>query len=98
MWARISTYEGAPEAIDPSTAYVRESILPKVRGIPGYRGIYAVADRTSGRTMSITLWDSEEALRASEADADRLRNESTEQADGSVVSVERFEVTLSELV
>lgn len=97
MWARVSEYDGSPETIDQTTAYVNENILPKLRGVPGYRGVYALADRESGRSLSITLWDSEEAMRASESDADRLRQDSTEQADGTVVGVERFEVMLHDL-
>lgn len=97
MWARISTYEGSPEAIEESVSYARENILPKARQLAGYRGIYLVADRQTGKSLSITLWDSEEDLRASEAEADRLRQESADHVGDTIAGVERFEVMLQEL-
>lgn len=97
MWARISTYDGSPESLDETTTYAREEILPPLRQMSGYRGVYSLGDRRSGKGLSITLWDSEDALRASEAEADRMRRDGAERGAGSVVSVERFEVLLHEL-
>lgn len=96
MWARVSTYRGQPEAIDEDFEYVRDNILPKARQMPGFRGVLGLGDRATGRTMSITLWDSEQDMRASEADADRLRGESTDHTGGTTVGVERFEVMVDE--
>ena len=62
MWARVSTYEGSPDVIDDATTYDTEKIMPQVRQLDGFRGIYALADRDTGRTMSITLWADEDAL------------------------------------
>jgi heme-degrading monooxygenase HmoA len=98
MWARVSTYQGPPENIDESNRYAEETLLPKIRQMPGFAGVYSLADRQTGKTMSITLWDSEENLRATEADANRLREDATEQADGTIMSVERFEVTINEMI
>jgi heme-degrading monooxygenase HmoA len=96
MWARVSTYEGPPENIDEDLRYSEEEILPQARQLTGFRGVYALADRQTGRTMSMTLWDSEEDMRASETEADRLRQDGTDHAGGKIVSVERFEVTYQE--
>jgi heme-degrading monooxygenase HmoA len=98
MWARVSTYEGSPDVIDEATTYDTEKIMPQVRQLDGFRGIYALADRGTGRTMSITLWADEGALRDSEREADRLRQDSTDHAEGRIVSVERFEVSFHEVV
>lgn len=97
MWARISTYEGSPESIDQSVSYARQTILPKARQLAGYRGIYMVADRQTGKSMSITLWDREDDLRASEVEADRLREDASDHVGGTIAGVERFEVVLHEL-
>lgn len=96
MWARVSTYEGPPENIDEDLRYTEE-LLPQVRQIAGFGGVYTLADRQTGRTMSITLWHSEEDMRASETEADRIRQDSTERAGGTILSVERFEVTYQEV-
>jgi predicted ester cyclase/heme-degrading monooxygenase HmoA len=98
MWARVSTYEEPPDRLDDSQRYVRETVLPEARQMQGFRGVYGLADRDTGRTMSITLWDSQDAMRASEADADRLRQEATGVVGGAILDVERFEVAVHELV
>ena len=53
-------------------------------------------DRTTGKSVAITLWQDEQAMRESEEAANRLRAESAEAAGGSIVSVERYEVALFE--
>lgn len=97
MWARVSTYEGPPDGIDDAVDYANREVVPKLRQTDGFQGLYALADRASGKTMSITLWDSEEALRASEEAANRMRQDSTDAARGQIANVERFEVTMSEI-
>jgi heme-degrading monooxygenase HmoA len=96
MWARVSTYQGPPENIDEDLRYSKEALLPQARKLAGFGGVYALADRETGRTMSITLWDSEADMWASETEADRLRQDGTEHVGGTIVSVERFEVTHQE--
>jgi heme-degrading monooxygenase HmoA len=98
MWARVSTYEGPPDGIDDAVDYANREVVPQLRQADGFRGLYALADRTSGRSMSITLWDSEEALNTSEEAANRMRQDSTDAARGQIANVERFEVTMRELI
>jgi hypothetical protein len=57
----------------------------------------ALTDRQSGKTLGISFWESEEAMRASEEGANRLREESAEAGRGTVVGVERYEVGLFEV-
>jgi heme-degrading monooxygenase HmoA len=95
VFARVSTYQGDPGQIDEGLDFARENILPRVQQVDGCEGIYYFVDRQSGKALSITLWESEEAMRASEEEADRLRGESAEAADATVEGVERYEVAIS---
>ncbi len=95
MFARVSTYEGSPELIDEAIRYAREQILPRAQQLEGYKGAYLLVDRQSGKSVSVTLWESEQAMRASEEAANQLRSESAEASGGAVVSVERYEVAVS---
>jgi heme-degrading monooxygenase HmoA len=52
----------------------------------GLKGIYLLFDRESGRSLSITLWETEKDMRASE-----------EAAGETVIGVPRCEVALQEL-
>jgi heme-degrading monooxygenase HmoA len=95
--ARISTFEGSPEQIDESLRQAREEVLPQAKQLDGFRGLIALGDRQSGKTVGITFWESEEAMRASEEAANRLREESAETVEETIVGVERYEVGLFEV-
>jgi heme-degrading monooxygenase HmoA len=97
VYARVSTLEGPPELMDEGLRQAREVVLPQGRLMDGFKGMIALGDRHSGKTVGITFWESEEAMRASEEAANRLREESAEAGGDTIVSVERYEVGLFEV-
>ena len=96
MFARVSTFQGSPDQTAESIRVAREQILPAARLQDGFKGIFILFDSESGRSLSVTLWESEEDMHASEAAALRARTESAEAAGEVVVGVERYEVVLQE--
>ena len=96
MYARVSTYRGSAEQIDQGIRQIRENILPRVQKLDGYRGVYFLVDRQSGKSMTVTLWESERAMRASEEAANQLRSDSAEATGATVEGVERYEVALAD--
>ena len=97
MHARMSIFKGSPEQMDESLRQAREVVLPRGRQMDGFKGMIALGDRQSGKTIGITFWESEEAMRASEEAANRLRDESTEASGETIADVERYEVSLFEV-
>ena len=97
MYARVSTLEGPPELMDASLRQAREVVLPQGRLMEGFKGMIALGDDHSGRTLGITFWETEEAMRASEEAANRLREESADASGDTIVSVERYEVGFFEV-
>jgi hypothetical protein len=95
--ARVSVLEGSPERLDEGTRYAQDEILPQVRQLGGFKGIVSLIDRERGRTKLITLWESDDALRGSEEQANQLRERAAEGAASRIVGVERYEVALAEL-
>jgi heme-degrading monooxygenase HmoA len=95
--ARVSLLEGPPELIDEGLRQAREVVLPWGRLMEGFEGMIALVDRHSGKTLGITFWESEEAMRASEEAANRLREESAEAGGDTIASVERYEVGFFEV-
>jgi heme-degrading monooxygenase HmoA len=55
----------------------------------------ALADSQSGKVEVVTLWESEEAMRQSEEEADQLRGDTARAGEGTIAGVERYEVVLS---
>ena len=94
--ARVSTLEGSPAEIDDSVNRAQSETLPRVRELQGNAGAIALVDRNSGRVKLITLWESEDALRQSEEQANRLRDEPAHSGGQRIVSVERYDVAFAE--
>ncbi len=96
--ARLSSLAGPPEGIDEGIRFIKEQILPEAGDLTGWRGVIALADRTTGRTKTITLWDGEESLRASEERANELRSRAAEAMGESITGVDRYEVAVHEVL
>ncbi|SDX75611.1 Antibiotic biosynthesis monooxygenase [Modestobacter sp. DSM 44400] len=65
MYARSTTVHGSPQKIDEGIGYVRDQVMPMVEQMDGCIGLSMLADRSSGRCIITTAWESEDALRAS---------------------------------
>lgn len=94
MFARVSTYKSGPETVSDTPS---EDIVSRVLKIPGCKGIYYLNGKETDKALSITLWESEEAMTASREEANKLRKESSEEEKVQIVEVEEFEVTVSSL-
>jgi heme-degrading monooxygenase HmoA len=92
MWARVASYEIPIGEID---AGVRgfQNAMTSLRQMDGAAAAYLLVDRTSGKALTLTLWESDDALRASEEAAERIRREAVGEA---VRNVERYEIALHE--
>ena len=95
MFARIATYYSA----DPSPFWELEQgqrfrvrAWEKLRQMDGYEDSYFFMDRQSGKAISITLWESEEAMHRSEEAVGPLRKEMAGGLAANIVDVEHFEV------
>jgi heme-degrading monooxygenase HmoA len=97
MHARVTTLEGSPERFEEGTRHVRERVLPQLQQMDGFKGFIALGDRRSGKLLGVALWESEEALRATEEAVSRVRSGAAEAAGGAVAGVEEYEVTVFEV-
>lgn len=95
MYARVSTYRATADRADEAISAFTGS-LSQIREMQGVRGAYLLVDRQGGKAMTITLWDSEEAVRASSDAADRVRGDAAARFGGSVENVEVYEVPMHE--
>jgi heme-degrading monooxygenase HmoA len=93
MFARVARYEVPAEKIGTAVEAFRAA-TDQLDGVSGYQGSYLFTSPDEGVLMSVTLWQSRSALDESEVRAARLRREATDQVDGEVTSVQRFEVAV----
>jgi heme-degrading monooxygenase HmoA len=98
MYGRVSIIEAPADKLDEGTKRMRDEIVPALRQLSGCQGVIALVDRTSGKNLVITLWDTEDDLRASEEQANQLRRQAAESVDATAEpQVERYEVALYEV-
>lgn len=93
LYARLTTVQGRPEKVEDGIRYMHESVIPAAQQLPGFRGLISLTDRKSGKGLSLTLWQSEDALRQSEETGAKLRADAARRFGAtSEPSVERYEV------
>jgi heme-degrading monooxygenase HmoA len=98
MFARVTTFEGPREHVDEFRHALVEHMLPALRRLKGYQGVLILTDRQGGKVLGVALWETEEAMGASEEAAYWFRTYGAEAAGERVTSVERYEVVFSEVV
>jgi heme-degrading monooxygenase HmoA len=95
VFARVSTFTGTSDQIDEAMRQVRQDVLPRTEQLDGYKGAYFLVDRQNGKSLAVTLWESEEAMSASEEEANNLRSEVADALGTQMVGVERYEVAIA---
>ncbi len=91
MFARVSRYSGDAERLRAGF----EAVTEELEKVDGFAEAFFLTDAEHSRAMSITLWESQEALQASAERAHRMRTQATEPADATIESVESYEVVLT---
>ncbi len=66
MHARVTRSRVAPDDIDEAVRIVESSIVPAAKEQPGFQGYLHLVDHATGEGISITLWATEEDMRAGE--------------------------------
>lgn len=91
MHARVSFYElGQASRDDVVRGF--ESVRGVVEQMQGNQGGMVLVNPHGGKAMTITLWESEDALRATEHLANQARQESASAAGLTISGVEAYEV------
>ncbi len=92
MYARVTKFEGSPQEIEAGIKQIKEQVIPAAKKLDGFKGGYWLVDRTAGKGFSVTLFENESALRASEDAAAKLRANAAQTSGAKITGVERYEV------
>ena len=93
MYARSTTVQGNPAAIEVGIAYVEEAVIPAVRDMDGCVGLSMLADRETGRCIVTTAWADAEAMRRSEENVRGIRDRTAEILVGPA-EVQEWEIAI----
>lgn len=66
MKARVVTVQIQPDKLDEATSIYRDSVVPAAREYNGCHAIILATDRSSGKGVSLSVWDEQE-LQSSES-------------------------------
>jgi heme-degrading monooxygenase HmoA len=92
MVARVTTYL-ADEPTDRLLAAFQDTIGP-LQQAEGFSHAYFLVDSDTGKAVSMTIWESEDAMSASEAGGEQRRRERAEAGGAAVESVDHYAVGL----
>ena len=93
MLARINSVHTATDKLAGLLDWMKER-LPDARQAPGFKGFYLLADRQSGKIVSMSLWEGDDALRQFEDRGAQVRQEAAAELGIAPTPVELYEVVL----
>ena len=67
MHARVVMSQAQPGKQDEALAIVRDSIVPAARQQKGFKSYLGLTDRSTGKNITISLWETEEDMTSGEA-------------------------------
>jgi quinol monooxygenase YgiN len=92
MYARIPTFQIAPDRIDAAIREFKEVTVPKLRALHGFKGTTMMVDRDKGMFRVLGFWEDRQALDASGDATKALRDDIGMKLGAELVSLEIMEV------
>ena len=92
MHLRINDVTVSPARVDELGDVLSNKALPVVQAQKGYRGLLCTADRATGSCAIVSVWDSKEALDASEQAIAGIRSETVDAVAAELNSIQLAEV------
>jgi heme-degrading monooxygenase HmoA len=92
MFARTSTWSGSPDALQSWADNAISKVMGFVEGLPGNAGAVFLIDRDSGTALTLTLWDSEDAAKATDQFAEQSRATTVAATGTELVARGSYEV------
>jgi hypothetical protein len=93
MFARVVRYQVPESRFGEVVPAFREAV-EALRELQGNNGGYLLIDPDNCTALTITLWETREALESSEIRASRLRGEAVDKIDADITAQDRCEVAL----
>ena len=95
--ARVIWTEGDPADVDRMIDNFRMSVLPQLADLPGCCSVSHLLDRSSGRSVVTTTYDSPLDMKQAAEKASAMRQEFTQQMNRTITEVAEFDLVLAHL-
>jgi heme-degrading monooxygenase HmoA len=95
VFARTTTIEGQADRIDEVVRRIESGVLPVLTQQEGFKGFTVHVNRSSGKVVGTSYWESQQAMEASEEAVSGPRDEAVRSAGAApAMVVEHFEVAV----
>ena len=92
MFARVTQYAIRPERLQRGHRVIEEHIIPALRIQDGYSGGLLLANPDSGKMLTVSLWENEQKMHATDEASRWFQAFGAEATEGTVADVETYEV------
>ncbi len=92
MFARVTQFSVSPERLQQGQRAVVDHVIPALRMQAGYSGGLLLGTPERGKVLTVSLWENEEAMHATDDASYWFRTFGAEAAGGTVAEVETYEV------
>lgn len=75
MYARVTTTQFSPYRLDEAISIIRENTVPAAQQQTGFKGYLLLVDRSTGKGITITLWEEETDRQVTGLNSDYYRAE-----------------------
>ncbi len=93
MYARTTTVRVGPQHVDDLVAVARDELMPMVTQLDGSVGLSLLVDRDTGRCITTSAWETEEAMHAS-AESVRESRERAAERFGTTPELQEWEIAV----
>jgi heme-degrading monooxygenase HmoA len=97
MFARVSNFDVRSERIQQGYRAVVEHVVPALEMQNGYSGGLLLANPQQGKELTVSLWESEQEMHATDEASRWFRLFGAEATEGTVKDVETYEVNIARL-
>ena len=95
-YARMTTLQVDPSKVEEGIRFFREQTLATARQQRGFQGARLLVDRQAGKAYAVTLWESEEAVRAAEGAMNQTRSQGVQALGATHMTTEVLELAVNE--
>ncbi len=92
LFARVTIFQGSANSVDGPIRFPVKTLSEGLEDLPGFLGLFDLANRETGQALMVTLWATHEARAASAEIARKLTQKVVEETGEQVLSVREYEV------
>lgn len=92
VFARTAVHQGRPDRVDACLAYLRDTAVPTILGMPTCIGMSVLASRQSGLAIVSTAWETKPDMHASVVKIRPIREKTAEAIGGGTAELEEWQI------